>query len=80
MDNEEQTIVRVDGSSLKLIIERLVKISKELEIPREKIVLLAPLEVRHMIAMVILQLIPNIKVVAEEEISPDYALEVIATL
>lgn len=80
MDNDEQTIVRVDGGKLKQIIEKLVKISKELEVTRDKIILLAPLEVRHMIAMVILQLIPNIRVVAEEEISPDYALEVIATV
>lgn len=80
MDNEGQTIVRVDGSKLKLIIEKLVKISKEFEIPRDKIILLAPLEVRHMIAMILLQLIPNIRVVAEEEISPDYALEIAATV
>ena len=80
MDNNEQTIVRVDGNRLKEIIDELVKVSTELEITRDKIVLLAPLEFRHMIAMVMLQLIPNLRVVAEEEISTDYALEVLATI
>ena len=55
-------------------------LAKELDIKRDKIVLLAPIEVRHMIAMVILQLIPNIKVICEEEISTDYALEILAKI
>lgn len=80
MDNNEQTIVRVDGNKLKEIIDELVKVSNDLDLTRDKIVLLTPLEVRHMIAMVMLQLIPNLKVVSEEEISTDYALEVLATI
>lgn len=80
MDNDEQTIVRVDGNKLKEIIDNLIDVSSELGITRDRIVLLAPLEVRHMIAMVMLQLIPNLRVVAEEEISTDYALEVLATI
>ena len=80
MDNNEQTIVRVDGNKLKEIIDELVNISTELDITRDKIILLTPLEVRHMIAMVMLQLIPNLRVVCEEEISTDYALEVLATI
>ena len=80
MDNNEQTIVRVDGNKLKEIIDKLVDIASELEISRDRIVLLAPLEVRHMIAMVMLQLIPNLRVVSEEEISTDYALEILATI
>lgn len=80
MENNEQTIVRVDGSKLKLIIDKLVLLAKDLSIPRDKIVLLAPLEVRHMVAMVLLQLIPNLRVIAEEEISADYAVDIIADL
>ena len=80
MDNNEQTIVRVDGNRLKEIIDELVKVSSDLDLTRDKIVLLTPLDVRHMIAMVMLQLIPNLRVVSEEEISTDYALEVLATI
>lgn len=80
MDNDEQTIVRVDGNKLKEIINELVNVAKELDVKRDKIILLAPIEVRHMIAMVILQLIPNIKVICEEEISTDYALEILAKI
>lgn len=80
MENNEQTIVRVDGNKLKAIIDELVKLAAEFDITREKILLLAPLEVRHMVAMVMLQLIPNLRVIAEEEISTEYALEVLATI
>lgn len=80
MDKNEQTIVRVDGSKLKVIIEKLLKTAEELEIPRDKIVLMAPLEVRHMVAMIMLQLIPNLRVIAEEEISADYATEILAVI
>ena len=80
MDDNEQTIIRVDGGKLKTIIDKLVKLAGKYQISRDKIVLLAPLEVRHMVAMILLQLIPNLRVVAEEEISPDFALEILAQL
>lgn len=80
MDNNEQTIVRVDGNKLKDIIDALMRLAVDLGMSREKIVLLAPLEVRHMIAMVMLQLIPNLRVIAEEEISTDFALDILAKI
>lgn len=80
MDNNEQTIVRVDGNKLKTIIDELIKLAMDFAINRDKIILLAPLEVRHMVAMVMLQLIPNLRVVAEEEISTEYALDVLAVI
>ncbi len=80
MDDNEQTIVRVDGAKLKQIIDKLIETAKELGVSRDKIVLLAPLEVRHMIAMVMLQLIPNLQVISEEEISTDYATEILAAI
>lgn len=80
IENNEQTIVRVDGAKLKKIINKVLKVCEKLDLMREKVILIAPLEVRHMISMVISQLAPVIQVVAEEEISNDYALEILATI
>jgi len=41
------------------------------------LVVFAPLELRHMLFMVLSQFIANVKVIAKEEITNDYTIEII---
>ena len=73
----EDSIVRVDGNKLEKISKAILKKAKQYNFGLENITIMVPLEVRHMFFMILSKFITNIKVIAKEEISSDYTLEII---
>lgn len=76
----ESDVIQIDGKKAEKLIKKINKKVKELEIDVESFVVLAPIEFRHMLYLILSQYIPNIKIVAKEEISSDYVLEVIGEI
>ena len=70
-------IVRIDSTKVSRIINSILKKAKANNIENSNIVILAPLEIRHMLFMILSQFIANIKVISREEVSSDYTIEVI---
>ncbi len=73
----QDDIVRIDGTKIEKIVNSLLKKAKSNEIEPSSIVLLAPIEVRHMLFMVFSQFIANVKVIAREEVANEYTIEII---
>lgn len=73
----DDNVVRIDGDVVEKIAKSIIKKAKANNIEIENIVILAPLEIRHMLFMVLSNFISNIKIIAKEEISSGYTLEVI---
>lgn len=78
--DSEETIVRIDGSKIDKIVDKLIKKVKAENIDFDKIIIVTPIEVRHMTFMILSQFIPNLKVIAREEITNEYNLEIISEI
>lgn len=75
--NSKDSIIKIDGAKIEKIAKNIYKKAKKLNIDLSNIIIFAPLEVRHMMFMILSQFINNIKVLAKEEISNEYVVEII---
>lgn len=75
--SSEDDIVRIDGGKIEKVVNSLLKKAKANGVDIPNLVILAPIEIRHMLFMVFSQFIANIKVIAREEVANDYTIEVI---
>lgn len=75
--DSNDNIVRVDGGKIEKLVARILKKAKTYELDLGNIIIIAPLEVRHMTYMILSQFVYNVKVLAREEITNDYSVEII---
>ncbi|HNW25945.1 MAG TPA: FHIPEP family type III secretion protein [Candidatus Gastranaerophilaceae bacterium] len=75
--NSKETVIKIDGTKIEKIAKNIYKKAKSLNIDLENMVVLTPLEARHMMFMILSQFVNNIKVLAKEEISNDFVVEII---
>lgn len=74
---KDENIIRLDGKKVEKIAKAVLKKTKQYNSDLSNLVILAPLEVRHMLFMILSQFISNIRVIAKEEIANDYTVEVL---
>jgi len=70
-------IVRIDGSKIEKIVASIIKNAKKYNLELADFIILAPVEIRHMLFMILSQFMPNIKVLAKEEVANEYTLEIL---
>lgn len=75
--DSEDSIIRIEGTKVEKIAKLLFKKIKQYSLDINNISVLAPLEVRHMLFMILSQFISNIKIIAKEEIANNYTIDVI---
>lgn len=73
----DDSIVRINGTKVEKIANSILKKVKENSIDLNNIVIIVPIEIRHMFFMILSQFISNIRVIAREEITNDYSLEIL---
>ncbi len=74
---EDDSLVRIDGKTVEKIIKKFARKLKSLDLNMSDVIVLAPLEVRHMLFMVLSQYLPNIKVLAKEELNSECTIEIV---
>lgn len=75
--NSNDDIVRIESRKIEKITNSILKKSKQYNLDLNNLIILTPIEVRHITFMVLSQFISNIKIIAKEEIANDYTLEVL---
>lgn len=73
----EDNIVRIEGGKVEKIAKAILKKAKAYNLNINNFVVLTPIEVRHMFFMIMSQFIGNLKVIAKEEVSNDYTIEIL---
>lgn len=73
----DETVVRIEGAKIEKITKSILQKAKNLNIDLGNIVIITPLEIRHLTFIILSQFISNIKVIAREEVSNDYTIEVL---
>lgn len=73
----KSTVIRIDNNKMQAIVNNIYKSVDKFGINSDEIVVIVPIELRQITSVVLSQLMPNVKVVAKEEISGGYNLEII---
>ncbi len=73
----KDNIIRIEGRKIEKIAKSILKKAKANNIDFNNLVILAPIEIRHVFFMLLSQFINSIKVVAREEILNDYTVDVL---
>lgn len=73
----DENIVRIKGEKVEKIANSILKKAKKANIDITNIIILAPVEIRHMLFMILSQFISNIKILAKEEIANEYTIEIL---
>lgn len=75
--DSDNNIVRVDGAKVEKVSNSLLRKAKKFNFDIDNVIVLAPLNVRHVFFMIMSQFISEIKVISREEISSGYTIEVL---
>lgn len=75
--NSQDAVVRIEGAKVEKITKSIMQKSKKLNMDLNNLVILTPLEIRHLTFIILSQFISNIRVIAREEVSNDYTIEVL---
>jgi len=73
----DSNVVKIEGSKIGKIAASILKKAKTNEMDLSNLVIFTPIEVRHMTFLMLSQFIHNIKVIAKEEITNEYVIEII---
>ena len=77
-EDNDDNIVRLEASKIEKLVDKLEKTADSLHL--DNIILIVPMEVRHMIFMIFSQYINNLTVLAREEVTNYYNYETIAEI
>jgi flagellar biosynthesis protein FlhA len=69
-EDEEDPIIRIETADIENIGEKLIKFAKSKKI--ENPILVVPMDIRHMVFVILSEFIPNITVLAHEELASDF--------
>lgn len=73
----KSSVIRIDNNKMQAVVNNIYKAIDKFPVTSDDIVIIVPIELRQITSVVLSQLMPNIKVVAKEEIAGGYNLEVI---
>ena len=75
-EGNDDNIVRLEASKIESVVNKIEKVAEKQGM--DNIILIVPMEVRHMIFMIFSQYINNLTVLAREEVTNYYNFESIA--
>lgn len=73
----DDNIVKINGTKVEKIANYILKKAEQYNLDLNNLVILTPMEIRHMFFMILSQFISNIRVIAKEEIANDYTIEIL---
>lgn len=77
-ESEDEAIIKVDGKVAEKLAKKIEKVAKDKEL--KEIILVVPMEIRHMTFAIFSEFINNITVIAHEELTCETNIDIIATI
>ncbi len=74
-EDEDESIIRIDATDVKKIATKINKLAKSKKIDNP--ILAVPMDLRHMIFVILSEFVPNLTVIANEELVCDYNVKFI---
>lgn len=79
-DKSEDEIIRIESGKIEKIVKNLKEKVNEFSPDAKEIILIAPMKIRHLIYLILSQMIPNIRVLAREELLFEYPLQILSVI
>ena len=73
-------MIRIESNKIEKVVETLKEKVSEFAPESKEIILIAPMKIRHLIYLILSQMVPNIRVIAREELLFEYPLQIISTI
>ena len=79
-ESEDDEVIRIDSTKIDKIVENLNEKVQEFSPNAKEIILIAPMKLRHLIFLILNQMVPNIRVIAREELLFEYPLQILSNI
>ncbi len=76
----DDEVIRIESNKIEKVVETLKEKVSEFAPESKEIILIAPMKIRHLIYLILSQMVPNIRVIAREELLFEYPLQIISTI
>jgi len=77
-DKTDDEVIRIESNKIELIVSKLKEKIEKYTPDDKETVLIVPMKIRHIIYLVLSQIMPNIKVVSREELLFEYPLQILS--
>ena len=78
--NTDDEVIRIESNKIEQVIDKLKEKVNEYTPDDKEVILLCPMKLRHIIYLILSQLMPNLRVIAREELLFEYPLQIICTI
>ncbi len=79
-DKSDNDVIRIESGKIENLVKELQEKITKYAPDSKEIILIAPMKLRHLIYLILSQMIPNIRVVAREELLFEYPLNILSTI
>ena len=73
-------MIRIDSSKIEDVVKNIKEKAEKFSPDEKEIILIAPMKIRHLIYLILSQMIPNIRVIAREELLFEYPLKILSAV
>jgi flagellar biosynthesis protein FlhA len=79
-DNQKDEVIRIDSSKIEDVVKNIKEKAEKFSPDEKEIILIAPMKIRHLIYLILSQMISNIRVIAREELLFEYPLQILSAV
>ena len=76
----DDEVIRIESNKIEKVVETLKEKVSEYAPDSKEIIVIAPMKIRHLIYLILSQMVPNIRVIAREELLFEYPLQIISVI
>ncbi len=77
-EDEEEAVIRIESSDVQEIAEKVVKFAKSKKIAKP--ILVVPMDIRHMVFVILSEFVQDLTVLAHEELVSDYDIKFVGKI
>ncbi len=78
--NTEDEVIRIESNKIEEVIDKIREKAEEFTPEDKEVILIAPMKLRHIIYLIFSQMMPNIRVIAREELLFEYPLQIVSKI
>lgn len=79
-NKSDDEVIRIESNKIEKVVETLKEKALEYSPNAKELVIIAPMKIRHLIYLILSQMIPNIRVIAREELLFEYPLQILSVI
>lgn len=79
-DKSDDEVIRIESTKIEEVIKNLKEKVNEYTPDAKEIILIAPMKLRHIVYLIMSQMMPNLRVIAREELLFEYPLQIISVI